>query len=148
MRERVVNLYVWGYVCRHRLKYSHSWGLPHECIRIGIRIHVKIFVFFFFYKIKIKIKNCFFLWEQVSSEQQARKPVHVAYTLASLYILISAKKLGFRLKTLSSIIILILDRIFPFWPASSSPYANHTSYSRLKTQGFTETLTLTTTLII
>ena len=84
----------------------------------------------------------------MSSEQQARKPVHVAYTLASLYILISAKKLGFRLKTLISIIILILDRIFPFWPASSSPYANHTSYSRLKTQGFTETLTLTTTLII
>ena len=41
-----------------------------------------------------------------------------------------------------------LDRIFPFWPVSLSPYANHTSYSRLKTQGFTETLTLTTTLII
>ena len=26
----------------HRLTYSHSWGLPNECIRIGIRMHEKI----------------------------------------------------------------------------------------------------------
>ena len=55
------NTYIHTYI--HRLRYSHSWGLPHECIRIGIRIHIKIFVFFFFYEFfkKIKqIKNWFF----------------------------------------------------------------------------------------
>ena len=28
----------------HRLTYSHSWGLPNECIWIRIRMHEKIFV--------------------------------------------------------------------------------------------------------
>ena len=32
----------------HRLRYSHSWGLPHEYQRIRIRIFLLIFVNFFF----------------------------------------------------------------------------------------------------
>ena len=73
----------------HRLTYSHSWGLPHECNTNTCKC-----IRFFFWK-----TNYFFFpseWMGAAS----MLPVRDAYTLASLYILFSTKKLGFRLKPL------------------------------------------------
>ena len=73
-----------------------------------------------------------------------------AYTLTSLCIPFSAKILGFWLKTLILVKILVstvfcLFSLLPRLPLML--YANPTSYSRLQTQGFTETLSLAEALI-
>ena len=125
-------------VCRHRLTYSHSWCLPHECIRI----HVNVFVFFLFLKLKKK-KLIFF------ASEWTLLLVHVAYTLTSLYILFSARKLGVRLKTVISIIILnltVLLFLACIFDSSCSMLILH-PILRLQTQGFTKTLSLATTLM-
>ena len=36
----MLSIYCW----KHRLTYSHSWGLPNDCIRIRIRMHEKLFI--------------------------------------------------------------------------------------------------------
>ena len=100
----------------HRLTYSHSWGMPHECIWI----HVNIFVFFFFYEIKIN-KNCFFFLrasEQRATSEEAcpcclhpRLPLH---PVLSQKIRVSTENPNFYHNP-------NFNRIFPFWPASSSP---------------------------
>ena len=108
----------------HRLTYSHSWGLPHESIQIGIWIHVNVFVIFFVLKTSNK-------------RGSLTIPMRAACTLTSLCILFSARKLGFQLKILISIEFLAFG-LRPRLPLM--PYANPTSYSRLQTQDFTEIL--------
>ena len=118
---------------------------PHECIRIHVNV--------FFLKFKNENRNKkLFANEWTTSSKRGSLTLLLmcaAYTLTSLYILFSARKLGVRLKTVISIIILnltVLLFLACIFDSSCSMLILH-PILRLQTQGFTKTLSLATTLM-